>query len=311
VKTDCPSFCLSRGTHRSAVVPTGTSWWLVLTALVRMSAVTVVLSLTGGCSWPNYTSVEGWAGEARFTVDYPIIVEECTSPAQSGRGDGVRALQQVLSLYLSAIETLAADGVLPYQEDPFAKLTPRLASLNRASASASALGALLRKSTISNARAPELGATIVRADEHVQVLVGVLAATVTEMAFAEAPVRMTTAEAYQALERRSHDPAVQYAIRGVAGSVDRGFAAWQSAHKIYVQAINQVADGHALLRRRAARLSQQETSRQVRTSLDALHRTGALLPRSIGSAGMTCPVMLATKPKPEPKRPLTSDGLRP
>ena len=72
---------------------------------------------------------------------------------------------------------------------------------------------------------------------------------------------------------------------------DRDFAARAAAQERYLRALDEVAKGHAMLKERASRLSQQETARRTRAAQERLLRTAGPLPRALaGPLGVApCP----------------------
>jgi len=171
-------------------------------------------------------------------------------------------MQEALVIYLSALSTLAADGVLPYREDPFAELAPQAAAVSQAGGSAVvALGALLRKATIDNAQAPPLRSMIEQADAGVQALLAALIAAVPEVNAGAAADRQAVATTYAALEREARDPAARQAVHDAGALRDREFAARVATRDTYLGPLAQVTAGHALLKERASHLSQEEAAR--------------------------------------------------
>jgi hypothetical protein len=284
--------CGPAGLSRYAGKPVVPPWWAIAAVLVALA--------TTACTWPDYTSVREWAGHANLVVGYPPATEPCQPPPgyvaaprpPDPRGNGVRAMQEALATYLSALSTLAADGVLPYREDPFVELASRAAGASQAGARAVAtLGALLRKATIDNARAPQLGGTISQADGSVQALVTALIAALSETDAGVAADRQAVAATYAALQRKARDPVARQVVRDAAALRDREFAARVAARDTYLDVLVQVAAGHALLKERASHLSQQETARQVCAAQDRLLRVAAPLPALlvVAPGGIACP----------------------
>jgi hypothetical protein len=280
------------GLPRCAGKPVVPVWWAIAAVLAALAAT--------ACTWPDYTSVRDWAGNANLVVGYSFATEPCKpSPGYVAmprrpdpQGNGVRAMQEALAAYLAALSTLAADGVLPYREDPFVELAPRAAEASQTGARAvAALGTLLRKATIDNARAPQLGGTISQADGSVQALVAALIAVVPETDAGMVAERQAVATTYAALERKAHDPVARQVIRDAAALRDREFAARVAARDTYLNALVQVAAGHVLLKERASHLSQEETARQVRAAQDRLLRVAAPLPALlvVAPGGIACP----------------------
>jgi hypothetical protein len=268
-------------------------------------AAGLVLLLTA-CSAPDYRPVRDWAGTASQAADYPSMVAACTPAAADARtldalrasqDDALRAMQTALAAWLSALGTLAADGVLPYREDPFVQLAQRAGATSQPGGQAiAALGALLRRATLGNAQAPELGATISAGDPSVQALITALREAVRDSGARLAEARSVTAAAYGGLERElqltapraaprtgaarpSRDEAARRLLRDVAQLRERDFALAAVARADYDQVLHRIGEGHALLASRSGRLSQEETARQVSAAEDALRRTAWRLPR--------------------------------
>jgi hypothetical protein len=253
--------------------------------------------LLSGCSAPDYTAVRDWASIASRAADYAPIAASCLD-RESGwpepprwLGDGRRAMQDALSTYLASLVTIAADGVLPYREDPFVQLAARarLASVDGADA-ITELGGLLRRATRRNAQAPQLRETVAAADSAVQTLVAALRTAVADAGTGLTEERGAVAAAYRQLEQESRDAASRQAIRDVGVIRDREYAAGLEARTNYDRLLVSIAEGHALLKARASYLSQEETARQLRRAEERLRRAEALLPRAMASmpAGIAC-----------------------
>jgi hypothetical protein len=254
-------------------------------------------ALLASCSAPDYSSVRDWASTASLAADYPSIAASCLSredgsvdppPALS---DGTRAMQDALSIYLSALGTLAADGVLPYREDPFTLLADRARPASEAGSRAIAtLGGLLRRASRRNSRAPQLGETVAETDESVQALIAALRIAIEQAATGAAQERSAVAAAYGRMEQGARDAASRRAIRDIGAMRDREYAAGAAARANYVLILARIAEGHALLKLRTSHLSQAETARQVRAEEDRLRRSAALLPWAMTSmpTGIAC-----------------------
>lgn len=270
-----------------------------------------VLALLAACSTPDYTAVRDWAGTASRAADYPVLTASCTlherqaAPLPIAWVEGTRAMQSVLSIYLGALSIMAADGTVPYREDPFVAEADRAARLDEAGGRAVAgLGAFLRHATRDNARAPQLGASVTSADPHVQPLVVALVTAVETAAPPAAQDRATIAAGYAGLATEAPDPAIRRVLQDLAALRDADLAAREAARTTYVRILRQIAEGHALLKERAGRLSQEETARLLRTTEERLRRAADLLPRALGLplAGGPC-----VEPAPTPP-PASSPG---
>lgn len=264
----------------------------------RNRLVACALALLGGaCSAPDYSAVRDWARTASIVADYPSVSAplagapaslaattsaDVLNAAAASRPalDGILAMQEALAVYLSALATLASDGVLPYRDDPFIPLVPRAAAADAGGGRAVAeLGAFLRNASRTNMQAPEMRDAIVAADPTAQALVAALSSAVARVASGEAEDRAATAASYARLERETRDSAARQATRDLAALRDREFVHRAAARAQYGAVLTRIAEGHALLKTRARRITQEETVRQVRAAEDSLRRAAALLPR--------------------------------
>jgi hypothetical protein len=249
-----------------------------------------------GCGAPDYSPVRDWAATATLAADYaPVADGRSAVPAQSSvpspviaedrrpsplTADGILAMQEALVTYLAALGTVAADGVLPYPEDPFTTVAARAARASEASGLAIAeLGVLLRHASRSNARAPQLRDTIRSADPHVQTLTSDLARATTSATPREEQERAAVAARYAELARAARDAAARRTLQDLAALLDREFGTRAAARLSYAEVVRQIGEGHALLTGRSRHLSQEETARQVRAAENRLRRAAALLPR--------------------------------
>jgi hypothetical protein len=263
----------------------------------RRSAILCMLALLGGaCSAPDYSAVRDWARTASLVADYPVVAAAAlpvapasptdeTGPAAVAAADGIVAMQQALAVYLAALGTLAADGVLPFREDPFAALARRVTTTSATGATAVAtLGVFLRRATLANMQAPEMRAAVVEADPAVQALVAALSEAVATYGAREAEERAAVAAFYAQLDAEAADRTGRQAARDVAALRDRDFALRALARSRYAAVLARVAEGHALLKERSRHMSQQETVRQVHAAEDRLRRAAALLPQGVLAA---------------------------
>lgn len=264
-------------------------------------AVLQVLLVTG-CSAPDYTPVREWAATASLVADYPAIAvggvaepvrvvppspsfvpmgsdQNVTSAARAA--DGILAMQEALVTYLAALATLASDGVLPYRDDPFVQLAVRAAQTGETGCTTvTALGSLLRRSSISNARAPATRDTIVAADGFVQTLITAISDAIAATMPMEARARMDVAGYYSRVESQAREPAARQAVRDSAVLYDREFAARAAARIQYGFVLTRIAEGHALLKARVRTMTQEDTARLIRGQVDRLQRASGLLPRA-------------------------------
>jgi hypothetical protein len=254
-----------------------------------------LLAACGGT--PDYSPVREWAGTASRTADYPALAATChvrpgaEAAQQATWLAATRAMQEALSLYLSGLGTMAADGVLAHREDPLVEAARQAAMLDEAGGRAVAeLGAVLRRATRRNARAPALGDTIAEADPPLQALVAALSSGVRTIATAAAADRAAVAAALARDTAAARDPATRRLLLDMASLHDRDFAVRELARARYLAALAGIAEGHALLLARSGHLSQEATARAVRAAEDQLRRIAEQLPQLLGPslAGVPC-----------------------
>jgi hypothetical protein len=178
---------------------------------VKRLAPGLLAALLFGCSAPDYTPVRDWARTASLAADHP---------AAETAQDGAAAMRQALATWLAALGRMADDGVLPYPEDPFAELAPRARQADAAGGEAvAALGALLRRATRQNWRAPQVRGAIAEADPHVQALVGALLRTAGGTPHAALVERIGADHAR--LKARARDITDDETVAGIRAAEDR------------------------------------------------------------------------------------------
>lgn len=238
-----------------------------------------------GCNAPDYSPVRDWAATASLAVDDPGAARHAVAPppgvvaaAPHPPDDGILAMQEALATYLQAVATLASDGVLPYRESPFVHLAARARETSVPGSEAiAALGVLLRYAARSNAQAPQLRDTIRSADPQVQALVSALRQAVAAQQPAEEAARQTAAGFYSEIDGRSSDPAARQALREWARARDDEFAAQAGRRARYEEILTRVAEGHALLKGRAGRITREDVVQEVRAAEDGLRRAALAL----------------------------------
>lgn len=247
----------------------------------------LLLAGLAACSPPDYTPVRDWAGVAEAAAHYPELTpapRQTTARqapiAQPDQTEAMRAMQQALGMYLNALGTLAADGLLMLREDPLRDLVPRVAPVNEAGARAiEKLGALLRQRGRELARAPQLRAMIRDSDEAVQGLIQALSETVSGVMPAEDAARQASAAHYARLMRDAHDAPTRAILAEISAMRDEAFANRAAARANYLAVLGDIAAGHKLLAERLRHLTQEETQRQIRAAEASLRRAATALPR--------------------------------
>lgn len=256
-----------------------------------------LLWLLGACAAPDYTPMREWAGTASRAADYSALAATChvrpnaAVPRPAPWPVAARAMQTSLALYLSSLATMAADGVLTHREDPLVEPAADAAlASHEAGQAVAGLGAVLRRATRRNARAPELAETITKADPHLQALIPILSSSVGERAAAARSDRAAVAASHSDAAAAANDPATRRLIGDMAVLHDQDYAVRAVARTNYIAVLAGIAEGHALLMERRDRLSQAATGREVRAAEDRLRRAADQLPRVLGAwlAGTPC-----------------------
>lgn len=262
---------------------------------LRRGLIALPFAVLIGCAPPDYTPVRNWANVAGNAAFYPeLVTRPGVALAVSPAADAINAMQQALATYLQALDTLAADGLLMIREDPLAAYAPRVAAMNPKGAEAvTELGGLLRERGRSLARAPQLRATIREADAPVQALIAAMQEAIATLEPQAAATAEQARARYQRLLREARDEPSRQILRDLAGLHEAAFANRAAAIRNYQMVLADIAKGHALLKERAAHLTQEETARQIRAAEAELRRAGARLPRD--GLGIAVPVMAAAR----------------
>jgi hypothetical protein len=246
----------------------------------RNALLVSLLTVLGACSHPDYTAVRDWATTASRVADYRGLVQPAHVTPQTsvptGQAQAVLDMQHVLATYLFSLRTLAADGVLPFRENPFVAEAARVAPVSQPAASAiTTLGQQLEHATVMMHRAPEMRDDLKAADPHVQALTAALSAAVGPMADAARSERAAVAASYA----RMRPPGMgQRALADLAELRDRELAARAVGLANYQAVLGLIAEGHALLVARARHITQEESIRLIADAEDRLRRAAALLP---------------------------------
>jgi hypothetical protein len=219
-----------------------------------MRALTAAAGLVGigllaGCA-PDYSAVRDWSVQARETLLPPASVRPASGlaiapapPAEvtaEGRLGAVRALQEAAAAWLAVLAYMGDDGLPRGRTNQFGALAARVQPFDAEGAAAvDALGETLATGVRRNWRAPALREAVDRGNAPFQ---GVIAALARQTAALEREARAGDAQAVEA--RRA--------------------------------ALALIAEGHALLQERHARLAGGETARLLRLQESELRRLMAL-----------------------------------
>ncbi|PWS34403.1 hypothetical protein DFH01_25645 [Falsiroseomonas bella] len=216
---------------------------------MRRLVFAALAALPAACSAPDYTPVRDWARTASLAADFPA--GRLPPPVSEDVREGALAMREALATYLAALGRMADDGVLPYPENPFVELAPQAGRAGTGGEQpVAALGAVLRRATRQNWRAPQLRGAIGETDPSVQALVQALTAAIGRNADPNEPPAIATARAQ------------------------------------YSAIIVRIGEDHALLRARASDITDEDVVELVRAAEDRLRRAMLALPRpSIPAAG--------------------------
>lgn len=171
------------------------------------------LLLPAACSAPDYNPVRDWARTASLAADFPA--GRLPPPRSVEVREGAFAMREALARYLAALSRLADDGVLPYPENPFLELAPQAGRAGTGGEKPVAdIGALLRRATRQNWRAPQLRQAITEGDPALQALVQAMAEAIARNAEPGEPADIARARAqYGSIIRRIGDDHALLAAR--------------------------------------------------------------------------------------------------
>ena len=210
--------------------------------MIRRLLLAAAAILPAACNAPDYTPVRDWARTASLAADFPA--GRLPPPASVDVRDGAMAMREALATYLSALGRMADDGVLPYPENPFGDLAQQAGWAGTGGAQpVSDLGAFLRRATRQNWQAPRLREAFAVADPSVQALVQSLTAAIA----------------------RNTEPNEPRAIA--------------DARAQYAAIIVRIGEDHALLKARAADITDEDVVELIRAAEDRLRRATLALPR--------------------------------
>lgn len=268
----------------------------------RNSHLGCMVVVLAGCALPENTAVRDWARSASLVADYPLMMSVDTSgpgsmTARGGpaRGDGVRATQEALAIYLYAVGVLAEEGVLTFREDSYAPLAARAMALGPLVAAAvSSIGALLSAARSDNPRPGEraytagqdevhedqrLRHTIRQADASVQILVAALSDAVAT------PSAVAPEASRAAVDRPGGGSVAGQSAREAQALSERVRDVLEAGRAEYVRILAQIGQGHALLKARARHITQEETARLLRTETIMLRHAMTMRPRDAAAPG--------------------------
>lgn len=246
---------------------------------VRSSALAALgLLLLGACGLPPNTAVGDWSRSASIGTDRPSLAAPPNALA-------IRAVQQALGRYFTALGILWDNAELQFQGAEFASLVPRAAALDPAAGEAIAVLATnlraasedrplqsLPRDNSGPRPLPEdarLANLVGSSDDAVQRLLAILARAVQ----AEPPPALT------AIGPNSTDPALRQLQRETAEARERARAAHLAARQDYARMLPEIGAAHAALKAQGRQITQREVERQIFLADDRLRRAIAALPR--------------------------------
>jgi len=219
---------------------------------MRRCLALVALLLPASCNAPDYTPVRDWARTASLAADFPA--GRLPPPRSVDVREGAMAMREALATYLAALGRLADDGVLPYPENPFVELAPQAGRAGTGGERPVAeLGAFLRRATRQNWQAPRMREAIAVADPSVQALVQAMAAAIVRNAEPDEPPDIARARAQ------------------------------------YAALILRIGGDHALLKARAADITDEDVVELIRAAQDRMTRSLLALPRPTLPTAETAP----------------------
>lgn len=210
--------------------------------MMRRVLLAALAVLPVACNAPDYTPVRDWARTASLAADFPA--GRLPPPASEDVREGAMAMREALATYLAALGRMADDGVPTYPENPFVELAPQAGRAGTGGAQpVSELGAFLRRATRQNWQAPRLREVFGVTDPAVQALVQSLTAAIARNTEPGEPAAIATARAQ------------------------------------YAAIIVRIGEDHALLKARAADITDEDVVELIRAAEDRLRRAALALPR--------------------------------
>lgn len=205
-------------------------------------------------------------------------VFEANRAAREAEREGLIALQETLTAYMSSLGKLAADETITFQTAPLAQAAAKAGAIAPETvAPVSAVADLLLRAAAGAWRQREVVAIIDGANAPLQVIVAALKRTVGAVADEEAAERTGIEQFYGTLERRSSDPAARQAMREWREVRDGDVIAQRSSREAFLKAIDAIGRGHQVLYDNRNQLSLAETIRQIRAVEAELKTAAALL----------------------------------
>lgn len=260
---------------------------------MRMIRGLVLLLSVAACA-PDYSAVRDWSRTAATIAEYPAMpaaaaaqparltglgVTPSRDPGRAARVEALMATQEAARSWLALLAFMADDGQLTQRGNPMGNLAARIEPADAQGAAAvRALGDHMARAAFARYRAPQLTYAV---DESQQAFRGTLEAMVRLVTALEGDAggeRAALAARFDALGLSLRDPVARALLAETRAAREAELARRASLTATYLQALNRMQEGHAVLVDRVNKLSQAETARLVRAQEAALRRAAAALP---------------------------------
>jgi hypothetical protein len=195
--------------------------------------------------------------------------------------EGLIALQETLTTYMTTLGALAADEAVTFRTNPLVQAASKVGAIEpSAVASVTAIGDLLFRAAANAWRQREVARIIGDANAPIQSTINDLRTFVVAVGDEDRAERESLDQFYGVLERRSSDAAARQAVREWREWRDEQVIARSSGREAYLKALETIGRGHQLLYENRTRLSAEETIRQIR-AVEAELRVAAELLRPL------------------------------
>lgn len=247
---------------------------------VRSPALALLgLLLLGACGLPPNTAVGDWARSASIGTNRPGFA---TPPHAAP----VRAMQQALGIYFTAIGVLWDNAELDFRAAEFMALAPDVGIFDPAAGEAiRALATNLRAASndrpLQSLPRDNAGPRPLPEDWRLANLIGASDGAVQLLLASLA--RAVRAEPVPAIipPAATADPALGQLQREAAQEQQIGRSARLAARQDYARMLTQIAAAHAMLKAQGRLITQREVERQIFLTDDRLRRAIAALPREV------------------------------
>ena len=198
---------------------------------------------------------------------------------RAAQADAVIALQSVASAWLNTLMLVAADGVVPARERPFAEAALRAGRADAVAATrVSALGAVLEEAGRPGPRRATLQSLIERGNAPFLAVMVALREQVVRLGGGEVEEREAIVLQYERLARQARDPASRQAVHDTRDALLTGQSGRNAARQTYLGIVERIMQTHRQLWEQRDGLSSSAVGEMAREAEISLRRAARNLP---------------------------------